>query len=77
MDATTVTVTLVFNAIGLAFYLFGQKRAAILPQAAGMALMLFPYFALSEPLMIASGIGLSLVPFGPRAIGAARRVART
>jgi len=49
----------------------------ILPQAAGMALMLFPYFALSEPLMIASGIGLSLVPFGPRAIGAARRVART
>ena len=44
MDTTTLMLSLVFGAIGMGLFMYGKKQMRLPHLAAGMALMVVPYF---------------------------------
>jgi len=44
MDFGTMFLSFVFGLIGMAMFAFGKKAGRLIPLAAGLALMIFPYF---------------------------------
>ena len=50
-----------FGGIGLGFFVYGRKQKSPVPFWCGLALMGFPYFVSSVPLLVAIGVALILV----------------
>jgi len=54
---------IVFGAIGLAYFMYGKKQAAIVPMICGVALMVYPYFVSNTIVLVVIGVVLSAVPY--------------
>ena len=52
-----------FGAIGLGYFTYGKKQKAVVPLFVGIALFVFPYFITNIYLLVATGIGLSALPY--------------
>lgn len=53
----------VFSSIGLGFFIYGKKQHRTIPLFSGLALMVFPYFVESVPLLIGGSIALMALPY--------------
>ena len=58
MNASSLIVGGIFNAVGLAAFIYGKKQAKLRPMLIGGALMVYPYL-ITDTLMI-SVIGVLL-----------------
>lgn len=52
-----------FGSIGLGYFIYGKKQAALVPLVCGVALMAFPYFVSGNLLLAGIGIVLTAVPW--------------
>ena len=52
-----------FGAIGLGFFIYGQRQRAIIPFVIGVALFVFPYFISNVYLMVVVGVVLVAIPY--------------
>lgn len=52
-----------FGAVGLAYFRYGKKQAEIPLIAAGLGLMIYPYFFESLGWLIGVGVALSAAPW--------------
>ncbi|MDD5276955.1 MAG: hypothetical protein PHR16_12840 [Methylovulum sp.] len=55
--------SVVFSSVGLGFFIYGKKQRRLIPFLCGLALMIFPYFVGSVPLLIGIGIVLMALPY--------------
>jgi len=62
-NTTTLIWGMLFGIIGLAFFVYGKKQAAVVPLVCGLALMVFPYFVSNIYALVAVGIILIVLPF--------------
>jgi len=62
-NTTTLMWGMLFGTIGLAFFVYGKKQAAVVPLLCGLALMIFPYFVTNIYAIVAVGIVLIVLPF--------------
>jgi len=63
MDATSLMLSMLFGAFGMAFLMYGKSAGRMVPIGVGLALMIGPYFI---PNNIAMGVicgVLTVVPF--------------
>ena len=67
MDMTSMTLSLLFGAVGTAFMIYGKKMAALVPIGAGLGLMVVPYFISNFIVLTIVGVVLAAVPFVVRA----------
>ena len=47
---------MLFGAIGLGFFIYGQRQRAIIPFVVGVALFVFPYFISNVYLLVFVGV---------------------
>ena len=52
-----------FSSIGLGFFVYGKKQSRLVPLVAGLALMVYPYFVDTVPLVLGVGITLIALPY--------------
>jgi hypothetical protein len=57
-DATGLIVSVVIGLVGCALFLYGKRQQRPAPIVVALALMIFPYFVTSIPLMVAIALGL-------------------
>jgi len=55
--------SIVFGAIGLGYFMYGKKQAAIVPMICGVALMVYPYFVSNTIVLVVIGVVLAAVPY--------------
>jgi len=63
MDTAQLFWGLLFGSVGLGYFLYGKKQAAIVPLVCGIALMIFPYFVSNTLLLVGIGIALAALPY--------------
>lgn len=54
---------MLFGAIGLGYFVYGKKQAAVLPLLCGIGLMVFPYFVSGTWWILLVGGVLMAVPW--------------
>ena len=54
---------LVFSSVGLGFFVYGKKQQRLVPLLCGLALMVFPYFVGTVPLLLGIGVVLVALPY--------------
>ena len=52
-----------FGSIGLGYFMYGKRQAAVMPMLCGAGLMVFPYFVSSTLWLIVVGAGLTIAPW--------------
>jgi len=52
-----------FSSIGLGFFVYGKKQHCLVPFISGLALMIYPYFVDTVPLLLGVGIALIALPY--------------
>ena len=55
-DANTLLVSLLFSSIGFVLFVYGKKQSRVPHMAAGVLLMIYPYFVPNMALMAAVGV---------------------
>jgi hypothetical protein len=63
MDSTSLMLSLLFGAVGTALFLYGKKAGRIPHLAAGLSLMICPYFIPNPIAMASICLVLCVVPF--------------
>jgi hypothetical protein len=63
IDSTTLMLSLLFGAVGTALFLYGKKAQRIPHLAAGLSLMICPYFIPNPIAMTSICLVLCVVPF--------------
>jgi len=64
MEGTSLLIwEMLFGAIGLGYFTYGKKQRAVVPLFVGIALFIFPYFITNIYLLLATGVGLSALPY--------------
>ncbi len=63
VDTATLLWGLLFSSIGLGFFLYGKRQRAIVPLVCGLGLMIFPYFASSNLVLVSVGAALLVIPY--------------
>ncbi len=63
MNTSLLLWSLLFSSVGLGFFLYGKKQQALVPLFSGLALMVYPYFVSSVILLVAIGVGLTVLPY--------------
>ncbi len=64
MESTALLLWgVVFSSIGLGFFIYGKRQQRLIPLLCGLALLIFPYFVASVPLLIATGSALMVLPY--------------
>jgi hypothetical protein len=58
LDANTLLVSLLFSSIGFVLFAYGKKQSRVPHMAAGVILMVYPYFVPSVIAMSAVGVGI-------------------
>ena len=54
---------MLFGAIGLGFFIYGQRQRAIIPFVVGVALFVFPYIISNVYLLVFVGVVLVAIPY--------------
>lgn len=62
MDPTTLILSFIFGLIGLAMFIYGKKTQRLACLAAGLALMVAPYFIPGTLAMLIVGTALTATP---------------
>ena len=55
--------SVLFSSIGLGFFVYGKKQSRLVPLISGLALMIYPYFVSTVPLILGVGIILIVLPY--------------
>ncbi|WP_353572941.1 hypothetical protein [Candidatus Albibeggiatoa sp. nov. BB20] len=64
MDSLSVMAwSVLFNGIGIGYFIYGKKQKAIVPLCTGLALFVFPYFVSSVAMLLVVGIVLVSIPY--------------
>ncbi len=64
MEGTSLLIWgMLFGAIGLGFFTYGKKQAAIVPLLTGIALFVFPYFIPNVYILVIVGAVLVVLPY--------------
>ena len=64
MESSTVMVwSLLFGSLGLGYLSYGRKQKQFMPALCGVALMVYPYFIASTPLLLLIGATLAALPW--------------
>ena len=64
MEGTSLLILgMVFGAIGLGFFAYGEKQKAIVPIVSGIALFVFPYFIANAYMLVIVGAFLVVLPY--------------
>jgi len=64
MEGTSLLIWgVLFGAIGLGYFTYGKKQKAVVPLFVGIALFVFPYFISNIYLLVATGVGLVVLPY--------------
>ncbi|MEK7991258.1 MAG: hypothetical protein VSS52_009650 [Thiotrichaceae bacterium] len=66
MDDNSLSImvwSVLFNGIGLGFFMYGKKQKAIVPLCTGLALFIFPYFMSSVAMLLIVGVILVSIPY--------------
>lgn len=63
MDTSSLLWSLLFSSIGLGFFVYGKRQAAVVPLVCGVLLMIYPYFISNNILLVAIGIALMAIPY--------------
>ena len=63
MNTSTLILGIIFGSVGLGFFVYGKKQAALIPLVSGIGLMVVPYFISNIYFQILSGIVLAALPF--------------
>ncbi|HEY4083511.1 MAG TPA: hypothetical protein VGM81_22715 [Burkholderiaceae bacterium] len=63
MDTATLLWGVLFGSLGMAYFVYGKKQAAIVPLLCGIALMVFSYFVSNIWLMVLIGAALAATPY--------------
>jgi hypothetical protein len=58
LDANALLVSLLFSGIGFVLFAYGKKQARVPHMAAGVLLMVYPYFVSNLIVMAAIGVGI-------------------
>ncbi|SJM90427.1 hypothetical protein [Crenothrix polyspora] len=53
----------VFSSVGLGFFVYGKKQQRLSPLLCGLALMVYPYFVGTVPLLLGIGVVLVALPY--------------
>lgn len=62
MDSTQLLLSLLFNSIGLGYFIYGRKQAQLVTRYVGISLMVYPYFIEQGYLIVVVGLALMLIP---------------
>lgn len=54
---------MLFGSIGIGYFMYGKRQAAIMPMVCGVVLMVFPYFVSSLVWMLLIGAALVAAPW--------------
>jgi len=52
-----------FSSVGVGYFIYGKKQGRVVALAAGIALMVFPYFVANSFLIVLIGIVLMALPY--------------
>ena len=63
METSSLLWGLLFGSVGLGYFIYGKKQDAKIPLAAGVALMVFPYFVSNTVVLVAIGTVLLAIPW--------------
>jgi hypothetical protein len=63
MNGTNLMLSMVFSTVGLGFILYAKKAGVILPAAAGLVLMVLPFFISNNVVMTLVCLVLTAIPF--------------
>jgi hypothetical protein len=63
MTAAILLWSGLFGAIGLGYFMYGKKQAALVPLCCGLALMIFPYFISNTYLLALIGSAITALPY--------------
>lgn len=62
LDTALLLWGLLFGSVGLGYFIYGKKQGVLIPQACGLALMLFPYFVSNSIVLVLAGLALIITP---------------
>ena len=54
---------LLFGSVGLGYFIYGKKQAALVPLICGICLILVPYVVTSTIVLVALGLVLAVLPY--------------
>lgn len=63
MSVSTLVWGMLFGAIGLGYFIYGKRQAALVPLVCGISLMVFPYFLSSAWALVLVGVALMAIPY--------------
>jgi hypothetical protein len=63
MDATNLTISLLFGLLGMGFFTYGRSAGRMVPLGAGVALMVVPYFIANVIALLIVCVALAVTPF--------------
>ncbi len=63
MSVSTLVWGMLFGAIGVGYFIYGKRQAALVPLVCGIALMVFPYFLSSAWALVLVGVALMAIPY--------------
>lgn len=61
--AASLLWSVVFGAVGLAYFVYGKKQQMFVPLLCGIGLMVFPYFMSNTIVLVIVGSLLSAIPY--------------
>ena len=63
MSTSLLLWGVLFGSVGLGFFIYGKKQAAIVPLVCGLVLMILPYFISNTIPLVAIGVALIALPY--------------
>lgn len=63
MDTATLVWGMVFGSIGVGYFIYGKRQAALVPLVCGLGLIVFPYFFSSAWALVLVGLVLMAIPW--------------
>ncbi len=64
MEGTSLLIWgMLFGAVGLGYFTYGKKQKAVVPLFVGISLFIFPYFISNIYVLVATGVGLVVLPY--------------
>lgn len=63
MDTATLVWGMVFGSIGVGYFIYGKRQAALVPLVCGLGLIVFPYFFSSAWALVLVGLVLMAIPY--------------
>lgn len=63
MTTASLLWGLLFGSIGIGFFVYGKRQAAVVPLMCGVALLLLPMLVSNTMLLVGAGVVLTALPY--------------